>query len=161
MLRDAGATYTNDLEDFIRECRKVDFVTLRIYDPDMMNRYLVERGIDYEGLLEEVGQTHGVVAGHVDEQGRLFHVQMTEGVSGRAGALKRVDEAHAEDVFLALGDQRVGAAGAHLGDARLFGHFTAGHGQGGTVGTDDGVDFFLRSPWRSRSSARLIRRLWT
>ena len=49
----------------------------------------------------------------------------------------------AEDVLLALGDQRVGAAGADLGDAGLFGDFAAGHGQGGAVGADDGLDFFL------------------
>ena len=63
MLRDAGATYTNDLEDFIRECRKVDLVTLRIYDPDMMNRYLVERGIDYlllPQLRQDPTQNNGI-----------------------------------------------------------------------------------------------------
>ena len=63
MLNNAGMVHTNDLEDFIRKCREVDPATLRIYDPDMMNRYLVERGIDYlllPQLRSDPTQNNGV-----------------------------------------------------------------------------------------------------
>ena len=63
MLNNAGLVHTNDLEDFIRKCREVDPATLRIYDPDMMNRYLVERGIDYlllPRLRQDPTQNNGI-----------------------------------------------------------------------------------------------------
>ena len=109
---------------------------------------VVQGGHDFaaqlgEGLVEEAGQAHGIVVGHVDQKSGLLEAQILEGIGGSTGALERIDEAHAEDVLLALGDQGVGAAGANLRDAGLFGHFTTGHGQGRTVGADDGLNFFL------------------
>ena len=61
--------------------------------------------------------------------GGLFEAKAFHGIGGRAGALVGVDEAGAEIVFLAGGDQGVGAGGADDRGFGFFGHFAAGHGQ--------------------------------
>jgi len=93
-----------------------------------------------EGAGEEAGQAHGVVVGHVHEHGGLAQAQVLIGIGGGSGTLIGVDEAGAEVVLLALGHQGAGAGGTHAGHLGLFGHFSTGHGQRGTVGTDQGHD---------------------
>ena len=88
------------------------------------------------GALEEAAQAHGVVVGDVHEDGGLFHAEGLVGVGSGGSALIGIDEAGAEVVLLALGDEGAGAGGAHAGHAGLFADFAAGHGQGGAVGAD-------------------------
>ena len=90
------------------------------------------------GLLEEVGEAHGVVADHVGEHGGLLEAESLVDVGRGGGALIGVDEAGAEVVLLALRHERVGAGGADDGHLGAFGDFAAGHGERGAVGADDG-----------------------
>ena len=95
------------------------------------------------GLFEEVCEAYAVVVRNVNKESGSLHFQRFHGVCRRAGALERIDEAGAENEFLALCHERVRAGGSHHRDPGLFGDFSAGHSQGRTVRADDGDDFFL------------------
>lgn len=45
-LRNSRTPYTNDLAAFVKQCKEAASL-LRIYDPEMMYRYLIDRKIDY------------------------------------------------------------------------------------------------------------------
>ena len=121
--------------DYLGQLRREVLVTLLVvHDGDHFAAEL------HEILLEEVAEADAVVLRNLDEHRRGLRLELRKGEVSRARALERVDEADAEDVLLALRDERVRARRADHRDPSLLRHFAAGHRERRAVGSDYRAD---------------------